>query len=216
MTETTTRFAKGGAYPVTVSAHDGKGGIDARTLNLTVSDPLTAWTQRPTGVTNNLYAALYAGGKFVVAGDNGVTFSSADGLTWTRGSGMPNTHFPRGIAHSAAESRCSTQGFAARRGVASRADGRANQKIATHESVVRDGELHEAAAVRDRKRAHVDDPAGRHATDAEQPIAVGRAELRGRASFEAALAGDGLGVLRTDARGRGERRSTGNADASDE
>lgn len=98
----TRRFTKGGAYSLRVSAHDGKGGIDARTLNLTVSDPLTAWTQRPTGVTNNLYAALYAGGKFVVAGDNGVTFSSADGLTWTRGSGMPNTHFPRGIAHNGA------------------------------------------------------------------------------------------------------------------
>ncbi len=96
----TRRFTKGGAYSLRVSAHDGKGGIAASTLNLTVSDPLTAWTQRTTGLTNNLYAAIYAGGKFVVTGDNGVNLSSTDGVTWTRGSGIPNTHFPRSLAHN--------------------------------------------------------------------------------------------------------------------
>ena len=98
----TRRFAKGGVYSLRVSAHDGKGGIDARTLALTVSDPLTTWTQRTSGVTNTLYAAIYAGGKFVVAGDNGVNLWSTDGVTWTRGSGIPNTHFPRSIAHNGA------------------------------------------------------------------------------------------------------------------
>ncbi len=107
----TRRFTKGGAYTLRVSAHDGKGGIAASTLNLTVSDPLTAWTQRASGVTTNLYAAIFAGGKFVVAGDNGVNFSSADGLTWTRGSGIPNNQLPRSLAHNGA--RFVTVGLAA-------------------------------------------------------------------------------------------------------
>ncbi|MFM1746864.1 MAG: hypothetical protein RLZZ188_530 [Verrucomicrobiota bacterium] len=94
------RFPKGGIYSLRVSAHDGKGGIDVKTIPLTVTDPLTAWTQRTTGVSNNLYAAIYAGGKFVVAGDNGLTFSSIDGISWSRGSGIPTNHFPRAIAHS--------------------------------------------------------------------------------------------------------------------
>ncbi len=107
----TRRFPKGGNYSLRVSAHDGRGGIDARTLNLQVSDPLTAWTQRTSGVTNNLYAALYAGGKFVVTGDNGVVLHSADGLTWARGTGIPSNHFPRALAHSG--SRFVTVGLAA-------------------------------------------------------------------------------------------------------
>ncbi|MEY4090269.1 MAG: hypothetical protein RJB55_2540, partial [Verrucomicrobiota bacterium] len=96
----TQRFPKGGTYSLRVSAHDGRGGIDARTLTLKVSDPLTAWEQRASGVTNNLYAAIYAGGKFIVTGDNGVVLHSADGLTWAKGSGIPTSHFPRALAHS--------------------------------------------------------------------------------------------------------------------
>ncbi|MBL9201052.1 MAG: hypothetical protein JNL39_11125 [Opitutaceae bacterium] len=98
----TRRFSKGGAYSLRVSSHDGKGGIATKNLVLNVSDPLTAWTQRTSSLTNNLYAAIYAGGKFVVAGDNGANLSSADGITWTRGSGMPNSHFPRSLAHNGA------------------------------------------------------------------------------------------------------------------
>ena len=96
----TQRFPKGGTYSLRVSAHDGRGGVDARSLTLQVSDPLTAWTQRTSGVTNNLYAAVYAGGKFVVAGDNGAVLHSADGLTWARGTGIPSNHFPRALAYS--------------------------------------------------------------------------------------------------------------------
>lgn len=96
----TRRFTKGGAYALRVSSHDGKGGIAVKNLALTVTDPLTAWTTRSTGVTNNLYGALYAGGKFVVVGDNGLSLSSTDGLTWTRGTGAPNTQFYRHLAHN--------------------------------------------------------------------------------------------------------------------
>ena len=95
----TRRFTKGGTHQLRVSAHDGKGGIAARTLSLAVADPLVDWTQRTGSVTQSLYAALYVGGKFYVVGDNGVNLSSADGVTWTRGTGIPNSHFPRGLAH---------------------------------------------------------------------------------------------------------------------
>ena len=96
----TRRFTKGGTFDLRVSAHDGRGGIATKTLPLTVVDPLVAWTQQTSGATQSLYAAIYAGGRFVVAGDNGAVTTSPDGVTWTRGTGIPNTHFPRAIAHS--------------------------------------------------------------------------------------------------------------------
>ncbi len=94
------RFTKGGTFDLRVSAHDGRGGIASQTLPLTIVDPLIAWTQRTSGATQSLYAALHAGGRFVVAGDNGAVLASPDGVTWTRGTGIPNTHFPRAIAYS--------------------------------------------------------------------------------------------------------------------
>src|SRR5258706_706061 len=82
----TRRFLKGGAYSLRVSAHDGKGGIAAKTLNVNVVDPLVSWTQRGTGVTPQfLYDVIYAGGKFVAAGINNTVLTSPDGITWTRG-----------------------------------------------------------------------------------------------------------------------------------
>ncbi len=107
----TRRFPKGGSYTVRVSSHDGKGGIAVKNLALTVSDPLTTWTSRPSGLTANLYGAIYAGGKFVVVGDNGVNLSSPDGVTWTRGTVPSNAHFYRSIAHNGA--RFVTVGVAA-------------------------------------------------------------------------------------------------------
>lgn len=106
----TRRFTKGGAYALRVSAHDGKGGIAIENLSLTVADPLTAWTSRTTGVTNTLYGAIYAGGKFVVVGDNGASLTSTDGITWTRGTTPLTVQFPRSIAHNGA--RYATVGLA--------------------------------------------------------------------------------------------------------
>ena len=96
----TRRFPKGGAYSLRVSSHDGKGGIAVKNLALNVSDPLIAWTPRTSAVTNTLSTALYAAGKFVVAGDNGAIVTSADGTTWTRSTTPSNAHFYRGLAHN--------------------------------------------------------------------------------------------------------------------
>ncbi|MSU48169.1 MAG: PKD domain-containing protein [Opitutus sp.] len=98
----TRRFVKGGPYSLRVSAHDGKGGIAVKTIALNVADPLVSWTSRSSGVTNVLYGAIFAGGKFVVVGDNGAALTSADGATWARSATPITSHFYRGIAHNGA------------------------------------------------------------------------------------------------------------------
>jgi len=44
---------KGGTYSVSISAHDGRGGIDAKKFTLDVADPLVNWTQQGASVTTN-------------------------------------------------------------------------------------------------------------------------------------------------------------------
>jgi hypothetical protein len=79
------RYLKGGVYPIAVSAHDGKGGIAVRTYNLTVSDPLTAWTRRGAAVSTTLLNdVIHSGTRFVAVGSSSVILTSADGLTWAR------------------------------------------------------------------------------------------------------------------------------------
>jgi hypothetical protein len=117
----TTRFEKGGTYPVTVSAHDGKGGVAIKNYTLNVIDPLVTWTKRTSPLTTNtLYSVVYAGGKFVAVGDNGAIVSSADGTTWARATTPSNAHFYRGVAHDG--TRFVTVGVAAA-GAAVRATG---------------------------------------------------------------------------------------------
>ena len=96
----TTRYAKGGSYPVTVSAHDGKGGIAVKNYTLNVNDPLLAWTRRGTGVTTNtLNDVIFAGSRFVAVGASGTVLTSPDAVTWTvRTSGV--TANIAAVAHS--------------------------------------------------------------------------------------------------------------------
>ncbi len=98
----TRRFAKGGTYSLRVSAHDGRGGIAAQTIELNVADPLLAWTQRGAGVTTAvLNAALFAGGKFVAAGDASTVLHSTDGIAWSPGTAPEGLNF-RGLSHNGA------------------------------------------------------------------------------------------------------------------
>jgi hypothetical protein len=80
----TRRFPKGGAYTLRVSAHDGRGGIDVRNLDLQVEDPLTTWTERTSGVTVTLLGVFRAAGRFFALGNGGFVLSSPDGVDWTR------------------------------------------------------------------------------------------------------------------------------------
>lgn len=95
----TTRYLKGGAYPITVSAHDGKGGLAVKSYTLNVADPLVNWTRNATALTTaRLYDVTYGAGKFVAVGDFGTIFTSPTGGTWTRATAAPNTHNYRGVA----------------------------------------------------------------------------------------------------------------------
>ena len=108
----TTRFAKGGAYPVTVSAHDGKGGIAVKNYTLNVVDPLINWTRGAAALTNQaLYDITFGAGKFVAVGDQGNVFTSPNGTAWARATTPTTSHFYRGVAFSGA--RFVTVGVAA-------------------------------------------------------------------------------------------------------
>lgn len=79
------RFLKGGVYPVSVSAHDGKGGLAIRSYNLIVSDPLTSWTRQGAAVsTTFLSDVTYSGTRFVAVGNSSVILTSTDGIAWAR------------------------------------------------------------------------------------------------------------------------------------
>ncbi|MBI5767223.1 MAG: PKD domain-containing protein [Verrucomicrobia bacterium] len=95
----TRRFTKGGSYSLRVSAHDGKGGIAARSVTLDVVDPLVNWTRRGSGLTANFLGdVIFAAGRFVVVGDN-VILTSPDGTTWTRVTANTVNHTFRGVAN---------------------------------------------------------------------------------------------------------------------
>ena len=96
----TTRYLKGGGYPVSVSAHDGKGGIAAKSYTLNVTDPLVSWTRSSSALTNQrLYDVTYAAGKFVAVGDSGTIFTSTNGSTWTRATTPSTSHAYRGVVY---------------------------------------------------------------------------------------------------------------------
>ena len=98
----TRRFTKGGTYSLRVSAHDGRGGIAAKTLAVNIVDPLQSWTRRAAGLTTNaLYDVAFAGGQFIAVGGN-VVLTSPDGLTWTRNNAIPSGNALTGVAHNGA------------------------------------------------------------------------------------------------------------------
>jgi photosystem II stability/assembly factor-like uncharacterized protein len=81
----TQRYTKGGIYPVSVSAHDGKGGVSVKTYTLDVVDTLLNWTQRGRGVTSNeLTDVVFSGAQFVAVGSSSTVLTSVDGIAWVR------------------------------------------------------------------------------------------------------------------------------------
>ncbi|MFM7751143.1 MAG: PKD domain-containing protein, partial [Opitutaceae bacterium] len=98
----TRRFLKGGDYTLRVSAHDGRGGIDVRTLPLRVEDPLVSWNRRAEPVAQSaaqlLYDVTHARGLFVAVGLNQTVLTSPDGASWTRRS-FPAGNSLTGVTH---------------------------------------------------------------------------------------------------------------------
>jgi hypothetical protein len=131
----TSRFAKGGAYTVNVSAHDGKGGLAAKSFILNVVDPLLDWTHRGAGVTTNfLYDVTFAGGQFVAVGINNTILTSPDGITWTRIPSLPTGISFTGVTYDGSRYVVSGYRFTASatdRGVIAYSDNGVNWTIVT-------------------------------------------------------------------------------------
>ena len=99
----TGRYFTGGSYPIFVSAHDGKGGLDFKSYTLDVVDPLMTWTKRTSPYTvNNFYDVIFASGKFVAVGDLGAVVTSTDGVNWDRAVTPSNTSHFRAVAYNGA------------------------------------------------------------------------------------------------------------------
>jgi PKD repeat protein len=96
----THRWLKGGTYPISVTALDGKGGLATTTLNVSVGDPLLTWIRRANGLTtNSFYDVIYAGGQFVGGGAGGLAAISPDGVTWTLATRIGSNVVSQGVAY---------------------------------------------------------------------------------------------------------------------
>lgn len=88
------RFVAGGTYQVRLHAIDRRGGIATASMTVTVSDPLTEWTQVNSGTTGHLETITAGNGKLVTLGyPAGVYRVSSDGETWTGGNLGGNVTF---------------------------------------------------------------------------------------------------------------------------
>jgi len=92
----TPRWLAGGAHTATCTVTDGKGGIATQVLNLTVSDPLTTWTRRATGLSTsvNMTGVTYGAAGFVACRyeNQANIVTSPDGITWTLRNSYPNSY----------------------------------------------------------------------------------------------------------------------------
>ncbi|MCB1122787.1 MAG: PKD domain-containing protein, partial [Verrucomicrobiae bacterium] len=66
-------FPVGGTYDVTVTVSDMKGGTAQHTSQVVVADPVNNWTDRNSGVTQNLKAVTNNGSIAVAVGDFSIT-----------------------------------------------------------------------------------------------------------------------------------------------
>lgn len=79
-------WAIGGTYNISLTVTDMKGGTVTANKSVTVSDPLSNWTQRTSGTTADLNDIAYGGGKIIAVGGNqGTWCSSTNGSTWSTG-----------------------------------------------------------------------------------------------------------------------------------
>ena len=121
-------WATGGSYQVSVRAFDIAGGEVRYSFQTVVADPLQSWS-RGSGVngTDNLWAVCFGNSGFIAAGPY-VTYSSADGVRWSRSTAGVSNLVTRGLAfgggrYVAVGSSYSTQSSSFTSGFASSADG---------------------------------------------------------------------------------------------
>ena len=73
----------GGSYTVSVTVSDMKGGVATDTLNVTVTDPVTTWSDRTSNVSDSL-VDIATDGNTAIAITNFAVIGSTDGVTWTQ------------------------------------------------------------------------------------------------------------------------------------
>lgn len=73
----------GGTYDIALTVSDMKGGSVSLTKEVTVSDPLSTWTDRTSGTVEDLNGIASNETHIVAVGDNKVVLRSTDGETWT-------------------------------------------------------------------------------------------------------------------------------------
>lgn len=76
----------GGTYNISLTVTDMKGGTITANKSVTVTDPLSTWTQRTSGTTAHLKDIVYGGGKLLAVGSaKGTWCSSTNGTSWNTG-----------------------------------------------------------------------------------------------------------------------------------
>lgn len=90
----THRFSRGGTFRIRCTVTDGKGGRASHVGNVTVDDPLQAWSSIVTLPAQRF--SLAHNGREFFAIDMDV-YTSTDGLVWSRLATLPN-HLTQGVA----------------------------------------------------------------------------------------------------------------------
>ncbi|MGB0990890.1 MAG: PKD domain-containing protein [Akkermansiaceae bacterium] len=72
----------GGTYNVSVTVTDMKGGTVTKSMNVTVTDPLTNWNIGNVGQSLDMYGATYLNGRFILTSYR-YSYFSLDGVNWS-------------------------------------------------------------------------------------------------------------------------------------
>jgi len=80
---TTHSWSVGGTYEIALTVSDMKGGSVSLTKEVTVTDPLSMWSDRTSGTTEELYGIAASSDTVIVVGSGETVLRSTDGETWT-------------------------------------------------------------------------------------------------------------------------------------
>lgn len=87
------QWTVGGTYSISVTVSDMKGGTVQKTVTVTVTDPLDAWTVGSVGGGLTVNDIAFLDGRFIATGNSSAYFS-VDGVTWQ--SQLLNSNFRSG------------------------------------------------------------------------------------------------------------------------
>lgn len=97
-------FAVGGTYTVKLHITDSRGGLATTEKIITVTEPLSVWTQRSSGTNTTLRDVVLApSGRLVAVGGNSGTYrvSTDGGATWPSGGTLATNTYLFGVHYAA-------------------------------------------------------------------------------------------------------------------